>query len=297
MSGFGFLVRANMTKKNTTPFFVVGTQRSGTTLLCRMLSAHPNLFTINEIGGIQQILPSVKNGSEAYDIIDRHFESKKHAKIQEVLNREGKVRWGLKEPALTYCLEEIKSYFPESKIIFIVRDGRAVANSYLQVKWGVANIYAAGERWKREIEIQRMFWEANPDICWHLKYEDLLANPAKELESISSFLNEVYSPLMLAYNKKPEKIIKLKSANENAFRQIDRNIETKWKKELSEFQVRVFESIAGEQLKEFGYPLVNESYTVPPLLKLWWMGHQKVVGEMQVQYQWRIKPLLSQFMH
>jgi len=285
-----------MTKKND-PFFVVGTQRSGTTLLVRMLSAHPNLFVINEIGDIQGLLSSAKTGSEAYECINAKFQSKKQISIQDVLASQGKGRWSVKDPSLTYCLDEIRRLFPNSKIIFIVRDGRAVANSYLQVKWGVANIYAAGERWKREVEIQRQFWERHPDVCWHVKYEDLLADPAKELEALSGFLGEEYSPLMVSYNKQPETIIKARASNENAFRQIDRSLEVKWKKELTHLQVSVFESIAGPQLKDFGYSLVNEGYKVPMLLKLWWMGHQKIIGEAQTQYQWRIKPLLSQFMH
>ena len=281
----------------TDPFFVVGTQRSGTTLLGRMLSAHPNLFVINEIGGIQNILASAKNGPEAYEKIDAKFQSKKQISIQEVLSAEKRTRWSLKDPSLTYCLDNLKRLFPKSKIIFIVRDGRAVANSYLQVKWGVANIYAAGERWKKEIEIQREFWESHRDICWQVKYEDLLANPEKELQTISSFLGEEYSASMLSYSKQSNTIIKPKASNENAFRQIDRSMEAKWKKELTHYQISVFESIAGQQLKEFGYSLLNEGFKVPTLLKLWWMGHQKIVGEAQTQYQWRIKPLISQFMH
>ncbi len=286
-----------MVSQNTDPFFVVGTQRSGTTLLGRMLSAHPNLFVINEIGGIQRILASARNGSEAYDCIDKKFHSKKQVGIQDVLASQRKVRWSLKDPSLTYCLEEIPRLFPKSKMIFIVRDGRAVANSYLQVKWGVANIYAAGERWKKEIEMQRRFWESHADICWHVKYEDLLANPEKELRAISCFLGEEYSPSMLAYSKQSNTIIKPRSSNENAFRQIDRSMEAKWKKELTHFQISVFESIAGQTLKDFGYTLVNEGFRVPILFKLWWLGHQKIMGELQTQYQWRIKPLLSQFMH
>ena len=286
-----------MTSSIIDPFFVVGTQRSGTTLLGRMLSAHPRFFVINEIGGIQRILAGAKTGTEAYENIDAKFHSKKQRHIQEVLASQGKVRWSLKDPSLTYCLDDLKRLFPKSKIIFIVRDGRAVANSYLQVKWGVANIYAAGERWKREIELQRQFWETYADVCWHVKYEDLLANPEQELQALSSFLREEYSPSMLSYNKQSDAMIKPRASNENAFRQIDRSMEAKWKKELTEFQVGVFESIAGQQLQDFGYSLVSEGYKIPPLLKLWWKGHQKIVGEAQTQYQWRIKPLLSQLMH
>jgi len=290
-----------MSKKNilpyTTPFFVVGTQRSGTTLLGRMLSAHPKIFVVNEIGGIQKLLSSATTGAEAYENIDAKFHSKKQVRIHEVLAAQNKVRWSLKDPGLTYCLHDLKRLFPKSKIIFIVRDGRAVANSYLQVKWGVANIYAAGERWKGEVELQRQFWETHRDSCWHVKYEDLLANPEKELRGISSFLGEEFSPSMLTYNKQSNTIIKPRSSNENAFRKIDRTMEAKWKKELTRFQIGVFESIAGHQLRDFGYALMNEGVKVPPLLKLWWVGHQKVVGEAQTQYQWRIKPLLSPFMH
>ncbi|MCH7615523.1 MAG: sulfotransferase [Nitrospinae bacterium] len=278
------------------PIFVVGTQRSGTTLLCRMLSAHPNLFVINEIDDICEKCSLNKTPSEVFESIDLEFKRRTKFSIEAYLEAHGKIRWGLKSPSLTFCLDAIKKHFPESKFIFIVRDGRAVANSYLKAGWGVANMYGAGERWKKEIELQRVFWGKNPDISCMLKYEELLANPSKELTSLCSFIGESFEESMVKFYKEPSPI-KKNAYNTNVFRPIDRSIEFKWKSELSPHQIGVFESIAGEQLKELGYQLVHEGMKIPKMLKLWWRWHQKVAGEMQVQYHWRIKPLLQKVLN
>jgi len=280
-----------MAKATRTPFFVVGTQRSGTTLLCRMLSAHPNLFVINEMKDIIGKCSLEKMPSEVYESIDSEFRKRTQKSIEAYLEAHGKNRWGLKDPSLTYCLGALKKKFPGSHIIFIVRDGRAVANSYLKVGWGVANIYGAGERWKNEIEMQRKFWEDNPETSCMLKYEDLLANPTKELTRLCSFMGEGFEESMLSYYREPTPI-KENAYNTNAFRPINRSIESKWKGELSPYQIGIFESVAGQQLNELGYQLVHEGMEVPKILKLWWQWHQKVMGEIQIQYQLRIKPLL-----
>ena len=278
-----------MTTESRAPIFVVGTQRSGTTLLCRMLSAHPNLFVLNEMNDTCEKITLENRTQDVVASIDAEFKLKTQFGIQAYLEAQGKLRWGLKHPALTYCLDALKKHFPESKIIFIVRDGRAVANSYLKAGWGVANMYGAGERWTREIALQRKFWNNNPSISCMLKYEDLLADPPKELARVCSCIGEPYEESMVTFYKEPSPI-KENVYNTNVFRPIDRSIECKWKKELTPYQIGVFEDVAGQDLKDLGYQLVNEGMKIPTLLKWWWRWHQKIVGEMQIQYQWRVKP-------
>jgi len=283
---------STLVSDNCAPIFVVGTQRSGTTLLCRMLSAHHNLFVMNEMDGIDKKISLDKTPKEVLDSMNAQFLRKYGMNIEAFLAKNGKTRWGLKDPALTYCLNNLKNYFPESKIIFIIRDGRAVANSYLKIGWGVANIYGAGERWKNEIELQQRYWEGHPENSYTLRYEDLLADPAKELAKLCVFIGETFDESMVTYYQEPG-YIKERSYNTNVFRPIDRSIEVKWKTELSPNQICVFESVAGQKLQEFGYPLVSDGKKIPPILKLWWRWHQKIMGELQLQYHWRVKPMIQ----
>ena len=118
-----------MTTESRAPIFVVGTQRSGTTLLCRMLSAHPNLFVLNEMYGTCQKITLENTARDVLVSIDAEFKRKTQFGIQAYLEIQGKLRWGLKDPALTYCLDALTKHFPESKIIFIVLDGRWFADS------------------------------------------------------------------------------------------------------------------------------------------------------------------------
>lgn len=278
-----------VTAESRAPIFIVGTQRSGTTLLCRMLSAHPNLFVLNEMTDACEKITLENETADVVASIDAEFTRKTQFGIQRYLEAQGKLRWGLKHPALTYCLDALKKHFPDSKIIFIVRDGRAVANSYLKAGWGVANMYGAGERWTREIALQREFWKKNSSISCMLKYEDLLADPAKELTRVCACIGESYDESMATFYKEPSPI-KENVYNTNVFRPIDRSIEFKWKNELTPNQIGVFEDVAGQDLKDLGYPLVQNGVNIPALLKLWLRWHQKIFGEIQLQYQWRVKP-------
>lgn len=119
------------------PVFLIGTQRSGTTLLCRMLTAHPDVFVKNELP-----VRSVFTKDATREDIERnisHFVKKQYGDdIAGLLQRERKKIWGLKDPELTHYLDPLKQFLPEARFIVITRDPRAVVNSYIENKWGLA---------------------------------------------------------------------------------------------------------------------------------------------------------------
>ncbi len=106
--------------------------------------------------------------------------------------------------------------FPEARFIHIVRDGRAVANSWLQMRWwggyrgpenwlwgGLPQPYdtewsennrsytrLAGIGWKVLMDsYERASREVSPDRYLEVRYEDFLVDPQKTIESILAFLN------------------------------------------------------------------------------------------------------------
>ncbi len=62
--------------------------------------------------------------------------------------RKGHISWGDKTPHYLLQLDIIQRLFPESKIVYIVRDGRDTALSLMRTAWGPANVYAAAAYWK-----------------------------------------------------------------------------------------------------------------------------------------------------
>ncbi len=265
--------------------FIVGTQRSGTTLLCRMLTAHPNIFIKNEFSDPYRIFSGNKSKQDILNDIDIEIQNAYHERLENFLKRIDKKLWGLKDPKLTYCLDDLVNHFPDAKILFIIRDGRAVANSYMKSKWGSAtNTYYGALRWKREVEVQRAFIQKNLKKCHVVRYEDLIRNTEQELLEICSFIEQPYSENMKNYIEQPV-YIKKNELNKHTFHSIDESIMSKWQTELTPYQISVFEAVAGKTLLQNQYDLVGEKIEISALTKMWFSLQQKMLGNVQLHYQ------------
>jgi hypothetical protein len=275
------------------PIFIVGTQRSGTTLLCKMLTAHPNIFIKNELPEVASIFSAEKPREQIIAEIDAVMQKTYNLELESLLRKTGKKRWGVKDPGLTYCINCLDRHFPDAKIIIIVRDGRAVAHSYLKNRWGVGtNIYYGAKIWKKEVENQLEFARERENNCFIVKYEDLVKNTDCELKRICTFLDESYSERMVNYYS-AENFIKKNNLNKNVFNAIDENIAFEWKKRLTPFQINIFETVAGDALQRNQYDLMGKKIRIPAMLKLWFYLHQKVMGEIQLQYRLKSRRLFD----
>ena len=79
------------------PLFLIGTQRSGTTLLTKMLSAHKDIYVKNEVPVLKVFTP----GASRKDIeraIDGFIKEGTGKSIEALLQSENKSVWGLKDP-------------------------------------------------------------------------------------------------------------------------------------------------------------------------------------------------------
>ncbi len=265
--------------------FIVGTQRSGTTLLCRMLTAHPHIFIKNEVTDSCKIFSGNKLKQEIINDINIEIQNAYHENSESFLKKIDKKVLGLKDPKLTYCLDDLVNYFPDARILFIIRDGRAVANSYIKSKWGYAtNIYHGAVLWKREVGLHRAFIQKNLQRCHIVRYEDLVRNTEKELIEICSFIGQPYSENMKNYSEQPV-YIKRNELNKHTFRGIDESIMSKWKNELTPYQISVFEAVAGDTLLQNQYNLVGEKIEISELTKIWFSLQQKILGNVQLHYQ------------
>jgi hypothetical protein len=259
--------------------FVTGTQRCGTTLTCRILDAHPGLDMVNEV-----LSP---------DELDAVFASENcERSLRTALKRKGlacpKGSWGLKHPYLTYHLENIARRFPTSRIVIVMRDGRAVAHSYLKVKWGIANIHAGAHRWKSEVRKQDEFRDRHPGAAFLLRYEALLTEPEAGIRELCAFLGLEYETSLLEFYKQPVRFQQHKN-NLNTARAIDPQLKDAWRRGLTPFQIKVFEAVAGGVLQSHGYPVEHARRGLPAPLRCWYALHQRVVGELQIQFKWRLQ--------
>ncbi len=150
------------TNSRQNPYLViVGCQRSGTTLLQRMLDRHPQLAVVNEARFIpvaieERAVPGINPSlsAEVVDRVRRHpnftrldiSEAAVHAAaagahtyaqfvsalFSQYAQQHAKPLAGEKDPYCTQYLPLLKNLFPWVKIIHIIRDGRDVALSTLE---------------------------------------------------------------------------------------------------------------------------------------------------------------------
>ncbi len=270
----------------TAPIFVLGTQRSGTTLLARMLSSHSSIFIQNEIS-VEKVFRQNPKKEVILTRIDEQIRKRHGLSLQELLQKKNKVMWGIKDPELTDYISCLHQFSNESKFVIIVRDGRGVVNSYMENKWGLGtNAYSGAIRWKEEVLAQKRFMMEHPEHTILIRFEDLIADMECQLKKICQHLEVEFEEKMLEYNKQKADF-KENRQNVNTNRRPDIKLTKKWQQKLSKSEINIIESVAGDELVANNYELIGQSIQISAIQKFYFNLHQKVFGEIQQQYKWR----------
>jgi Sulfotransferase family len=217
--------------RNIPMFFVLGKERSGTTLLQLMLNAHANIVAPPESRFI--ILLYFRYGKT------KQWTEKIISDLCEDLYKEGLFRdfWGVdkqelisvllavkdkltypllckiifrlsspdkkdvciffdKNPLYYYFLPELKRIFPEAKYIHLVRDYRANLVSHKKV-FTVKKGTDIAFRWMKVNMLVEEAKKQAPQNYLTLRYEDLVSNPTQNMEDVCRFLNLPFDPNMV----------------------------------------------------------------------------------------------------
>lgn len=274
---------------SVSPVFLLGTQRSGTTLLTRILSTHSDFYMQNE-------LPMEGIFSAPYSkqiILERMATKIKRLHGKSVALEGGDNDWGLKDPLLTGQLPVLAECFADSKYILIVRDGRGVVNSYMENKWGLGtNVYTGALRWKEEVTLQMKFVENFKNNSMIIRYEDLVADLSGTLHNVCDFLNISFEDSMLDYYK-GDAGFGLNKENRHTNKAPDLALAEKWKVKLSPRQIGIINSVANNTLNSHGYKTDAPEIKISLIERLYYELHQKIIGEIQLQYQLKFKGWLK----
>ena len=137
------------------------------------------------------------------------------------------------------------------RLIYLVRDGRAVAASaMLRENEGMKT---AAYKWAWSI---RRFLLVQYGIPEHqkiiIRYEDLCCQPGATINKICNFLKIRYKEEMLTMNKDESHCI---GGNPMRDKKGERKIifDEKWKKQLTKNDLAIFENVAGKLNRRFGY--------------------------------------------
>tara|TARA_B100001964_G_C14132033_1_gene553365 strand:+ start:204 stop:1079 length:876 start_codon:yes stop_codon:yes gene_type:complete len=273
----------NKEKIRPPSLIILGTQRSGTTLLTRILSSHNDLFLQNEIS-VESVFIS-ENLEDILDNIDKQIQKRHGQTINNLLTAKKKAQWGLKDPEFTYHLGSLRLFTDKTKFIHLVRDGRGVVNSYINNKWGLGTTaYTGALRWNREVSLIESFLSESKNDSLTIRFEDLVSSPEKTLKRICEFLDLDYKEeLLLFYKENPN--YKINASNKNTNSALSSAFADQWRDSFSESEVEAIEFVGQRNLEKFGYNLTTNCKRPSWIKRFASCIHQAVVGEMQIQYQ------------
>lgn len=196
------------------PIFLIGTHRSGTSLLRRIVDSHseiacpPESFFLEHFGRMAtdpEVLVGLENLGFFGDEARKGIASSASYFHEAYRTAKGKARWADKTPQYVFSLDNIGNIFGDkAQFVFIFRNPLDVAYSIWKRGWRFGDysadalentcLYVADA-----ITRQREFLARNRQACHTIKYEDLVNRPAKVLQELCDFLHEKWDPNMLTF--------------------------------------------------------------------------------------------------
>ena len=261
--------------------FIVGCGRSGTTLLRTMLNHHRDVFIPLECYFISDYLkyghklnkksllkmffkePQLllwfkqSNNLETESVSPEKLTTLIH---EVAMKKENKKIWGQKTPRFIRDYELFKKYFPDIKYLFLVRDPRAVVNSFKASKAHNSHISYIVKRWINDNKLGLSLLQDYPDDTELVKFEELISQPRKVLEDICSFLGIDFDPNVLNYNIKGDAEYSSLAKKTIVQLNVKPNRETikKWIQHLSTKEIVYIENKCKELMNVFGYKTLIE---------------------------------------
>ena len=253
-------------RRDQAPIFIVGSPRSGTTLMRYCLNQHSRLYIAFETGffrkiyGNRRLIRERDIPNSAHKLIDRLFvsadptrdeflylkeelrekiakEAKSYRDVAIVVfetfaKQKGKVRWGEKTPFHILYINQMLKVFPEAKIINMERDAKAVAASYMKSSHVPNDLLVALAHHCLCAKHARKWQERVLTV----RYENFVEKPEFVLREVCTYIGEEYEPAML----KPGMRDSSYSANVIEFNTdigIDQDKNFKWKEVLTPYQI------------------------------------------------------------
>jgi hypothetical protein len=275
------------TRRDAAPVFVVGSPRSGTTLLYHMLlsaggfayyRAETHVFNMLaprfgdlsdretrlamfdrfarsdmfRIGGVapEDVRPLIDRECRNAGDFLRVF-------MEAVARQQGVPRWAETTPIHVLHMDEIKKTIRGALFIHVIRDGRDVAVSMAKQRWvrplpGLASFpeRAAGAYWSWIVEGGRRLGERHRDDYMEVFYEALVDAPQATLTSIGEFIGQ-----SLSYDVIQRVGIGSVSRPNTSFPGAPGSFSGRWRGELDALRAERLEALLAPTLERCGYRL------------------------------------------
>lgn len=202
------------------PIFIIGTGRSGTTLLRQMLNAHPRIHITHEASFYSYARHAPVDVS-ASQWLERYFQTYSYAYLgldpatvraalpadlprdrivdayttilKAKAAQKGRVRWGDKNPLDTHNLAQIFADFPDARVVYITRDPRPTVHSFNRMPFGTSSALF------NCLLCRLQFDHIQPylDRILEVRLEDLSRDPRSVMQTILRFVDEPWHDAVL----------------------------------------------------------------------------------------------------
>jgi hypothetical protein len=273
---------------DNTPFFIIGSGRSGTTLLRLILAGHSRLHILPETWFLLDLVEALplqgaltpEEVAQSIDIMTTHYRWPDMEVTVDDLHRwaaalpepsladiagyvyrrhleiAGKPRFGDKTPVYFQIVPQLAELFPGAKFIHLMRDGHDVAMSWIDL--GYERYYERpGFEWTAVMQTRRTYvncphWQQILEV----KYEELVAEPEGTTRRICGFLGEEFEPAMLDWQERTDLVPEReRSIHPKLGQPISSDGIGRWKTRLSALECFAIEACLHRDLRQLGYPL------------------------------------------
>jgi len=246
------------------PVFLVAAERSGTTLLRLMLDGHPQIswpcefdFAVDwpertagewpDVAEFRKALADNRQAQQARIALDPALDFP-----DLVLSFYSQLRARTVKPIVGVTAhrhyDRLLRLWPAAQFIHLVRDGRDVARSHVEMGWA-GNVWVAAPVWREAETSWRSLRAGLPQQrCLEVRYETLVRAPELELGRVCAFLGTSYAPEMLDYPSR------------STYGPLDPRLTERWRRLLSRRDLALLERQIGDDLAAAGYPPAG----VPP---------------------------------
>jgi hypothetical protein len=185
--------------------------------------------------------------------------------------REDSKRVVIKEPGGSHMASELISITPGSRLVFLLRDGRDVVDSWLDAyregTWASNDgAYAVGQEdrvgfirwqaavWKYRTEAVQAAYDTHDPACRiKVRYEDLLAEPVRHLGAILETLELDADPKLVGDLVEDEAHRNVPQDRKGSGHEIRFAKPGTWQENLTPEEVTAMEAILGDRLVADGY--------------------------------------------
>jgi hypothetical protein len=240
--------------------FNVGSRRSGTFWLQRIVTAHPEVSAVGSethlfSHGIAPLAERFHHAALGSGQVGTTF-IERHALLDALRDfcdtvfapmlAPGTSRLAERTPLHALHTGLIGDIYPDGRIVHIIRDGRDVVRSLLAQQWGPENVAEGAREWRAAIETARD-GAGGSNRYLEVRYEDLRADPANRIAGLYHWLGLPVDDAILERALTEAKV--------------ERNLDPngtpagsgKWRDTFTPEDLAAFEEVAGDVLYDLGY--------------------------------------------